>query len=127
MSFDGGLTDRREESRNGNGTGNGGVVSVSARQSYSDRRLRLNPNTDHKPESYDDLQLEFDPRVYSSLERHLPPSMLEVGRDAKVQFMREILDRYLPEGDRSRVRVQILIFFFNTLLLFDNSVTELGF
>eukprot|EP00268_Persea_americana_P045362 TRINITY_DN4621_c0_g1_i1.p1 TRINITY_DN4621_c0_g1~~TRINITY_DN4621_c0_g1_i1.p1 ORF type:complete len:384 (-),score=63.12 TRINITY_DN4621_c0_g1_i1:673-1824(-) len=102
MSFDG-LIDRREESQNGNGSSNG-VVSVLARSSYSDRRLRLNPNTNHKPESYEDLKLEFDPTVYSSLERHLPPSMLVVGREAKVQFMKEILARYLPEGERTRVQ-----------------------
>ncbi|XP_058087365.1 2-oxoglutarate and iron-dependent oxygenase domain-containing protein CP2-like [Magnolia sinica] len=102
MSFDG-AGDRREESQAGNGTGNGSVAAP-IRSTYSDRRLRLNPNTDHKPERYDDLQLEFDPSVFSSLERHLPPSMLGVPRDVKLQFMREILGRYLPEGERTRVQ-----------------------
>ncbi|XP_077243992.1 2-oxoglutarate and iron-dependent oxygenase domain-containing protein CP2-like [Tasmannia lanceolata] len=101
MSLDG-TVDRREESQTGNGNGNG--IVASSRSSYSDRRLRLNPNTDHKPESYEDLQLEFNPTVFSSLERHLPPSMLSVPRDVKVQFMKEILARYLPEGERSRVQ-----------------------
>lgn len=123
MSFDG-LVDRREESQNGNGSSNG-VVSALARSSYSDRRLRLNPNTNHKPESYEDLKLEFDPTVYSSLERHLPPSMLAVGREAKVQFMKEILARYLPEGERTRVRRSLFLFL--TLMLSDASVSELGF
>lgn len=91
---------RREESQAaGNGVGGG-----EGRASYSDRRLRLNPNTDHKPESYEGMELEFDPKIYSSLERHLPPSMLPVARDVKVQFMREVLARYLPEGERNRVQ-----------------------
>ncbi|XP_078431455.1 2-oxoglutarate (2OG) and Fe(II)-dependent oxygenase superfamily protein isoform X2 [Wolffia australiana] len=71
---------------------------------YGDRRLRLNPNTDHKSERYDDVQGEFDSSIFSSLERHLPPSMLEVPRDAKVQFMKDILARYLSLGDRARIQ-----------------------
>ncbi|KAL6007376.1 2-oxoglutarate and iron-dependent oxygenase domain-containing protein cp2 [Asimina triloba] len=102
MSFDG-TTDRRDESQAGNGNGNGSVAATP-RTSYSDRRLRVNPNADHKPDNYDDLQLEFDASVFSSLERHLPPSMLGVSRDMKLQFMKEILGRYLPQGERLRVQ-----------------------
>lgn len=69
----------------------------------SSQRLRLNPNKDHKPESYEDLQLDFSPSIFSSLERYLPPSMLGVPRDDKVKFMREILLKYLPNGERNRV------------------------
>ncbi|XP_010279401.1 PREDICTED: uncharacterized PKHD-type hydroxylase At1g22950-like [Nelumbo nucifera] len=101
MSCDGSVG-RREESQTGNGNGNG--VVASSRPLYASHRLRLNPNTDHKPENYDDLQLEFSPSVFSSLERYLPPSMLNVSRDAKVQYMKEILSRYLPEGERTRVQ-----------------------
>ncbi|KAG9449008.1 hypothetical protein H6P81_008973 [Aristolochia fimbriata] len=93
---------RREESEVGNGNGNG-VVSPN-RALYSDRRLRLNPNTDHKPDNYEDLKLDFSPSIFSSLERYLPPSMLGGSRDAKLQFMQEILSRYLPEGERTRVQ-----------------------
>ncbi|XP_065040072.1 2-oxoglutarate and iron-dependent oxygenase domain-containing protein CP2-like [Musa acuminata AAA Group] len=105
MSLDGAV-ERREGSPagNGNGNGNGPVMAPPARPTYGDRRLRLNPNTEHKPERYEDVQSEFDPAIFSSLERHLPPSMLEVPRDAKVQFMKEILARYLPEGERNRVQ-----------------------
>ncbi|MQM13494.1 hypothetical protein Taro_046420 [Colocasia esculenta] len=86
------------------GNANGVAASAGGRpSSYGDRRLRLNPNKDHKPEKYDDVQTEFDPCIFSSLERHLPPSMLEVPRDAKVQFMKEILARYLPDGERTRL------------------------
>lgn len=74
------------------------VVAPSQNQ-----RLRLNPNKDHKPESYDDLQLDFSPSIFSSLERYLPPSMLGVNRDEKVKFMRDILMKYLPQGERTRV------------------------
>lgn len=107
MSSDGAV-ERREEPphptppRNGNGNGVA-APAAAARPMYGDRRLRLNPNKEHKPERYDDLQSEFDPVIFSSLERHLPPSMLEVPREAKAQFMKEILARYLPEGERTRV------------------------
>lgn len=90
----------------GNSSGNGVAAAAAAGgrpSSYGDRRLRLNPNKEHRPERYDDVQTEFDPCIFSSLERHLPPSMLEVPRDAKVQFMKEILARYLPDGERTRV------------------------
>ncbi|XP_020094991.1 uncharacterized PKHD-type hydroxylase At1g22950 isoform X3 [Ananas comosus] len=108
MSTDGAV-ERREEPphptppRNGNGNGVA-APAAAARPMYGDRRLRLNPNKEHKPERYDDLQSEFDPVIFSSLERHLPPSMLEVPREAKAQFMKEILARYLPEGERTRVQ-----------------------
>ncbi|XP_008787677.2 2-oxoglutarate and iron-dependent oxygenase domain-containing protein CP2-like [Phoenix dactylifera] len=107
MSLDGAV-ERREDPPAGNGNGNGAVAVAVAprtgRPTYGDRRLRLNPNTEHKPERYDDLETEFDPSIFSSLERHLPPTMLEVPRDAKIQFMKEILARYLPEGERTRVQ-----------------------
>ncbi|KAG1346953.1 putative PKHD-type hydroxylase [Cocos nucifera] len=105
MSLDGAV-ERREDPPAGNGNGNGAVAVAlpTGRPTYGDRRLRLNPNTEHKPERYDDLETEFDPSIFSSLERHLPPTMLEVPRDAKVQFMKEILARYLPEGERTRVQ-----------------------
>ena len=80
-----------------------GGNGIARPSSYGDRRLRLNPNKDHKPENYDDALTEFDPSIFSSLERHLPPGMLEVSRDTKIQFMVEILTRYLPEGERIRV------------------------
>lgn len=73
----------------------------------SSQRLRLNPSKDHKPESYDDLHLDFSPSIFSSLERYLPPSMLTLGRDDKVKFMREILLKYLPHGERTRVCLSI--------------------
>ncbi|XP_043696038.1 2-oxoglutarate and iron-dependent oxygenase domain-containing protein CP2-like [Telopea speciosissima] len=105
MSYDRSM-DRREDSQAGNGKGNGnsnGFVA-SNRPLLASQRLRLSPNTEHMPENYDDLQLEFSPSVFSSLESYLPPSMLSVSRDAKVQYMREILARYLPEGERTRVQ-----------------------
>ena len=118
MSLDGAV-ERREGSPagNGNGNGNGPVMAPPARPTYGDRRLRLNPNTEHKPERYDDVQSEFDPAIFSSLERHLPPSMLEVPRDAKVQFMKEILARYLPEGERNRVSCSGVLFLVLSLLV----------
>ncbi|XP_055809620.1 2-oxoglutarate and iron-dependent oxygenase domain-containing protein CP2-like [Solanum dulcamara] len=90
----------------GNGTGNcirngsNGVVYPS----FASHRLRLNPSVDHKPDNYDDLQLDFSPLLFRSLERYLPPALLSSSRDQKVQYMREILLRYFPEGERTRVQ-----------------------
>ncbi|CAI9300626.1 unnamed protein product [Lactuca saligna] len=83
-----------ETNGNGNGTG-----SAPSNASY---RLRLNPNQDHKAENYDDLGLEFTPLLFSSLERYLPPNLLNVSRDAKYKYMRDILRRYSTEGERTR-------------------------
>ncbi|GMP83521.1 hypothetical protein CsSME_00037404 [Camellia sinensis var. sinensis] len=108
MSLDGAV-ERRKESQTGTGTGtvnnrNGNGVVSSTVPSYSTHRLRLNPNTDHKPDSYEDLQLEFSPLLFSSLERYLPPTLLNVSREAKVHYMRDILLRYSPEGERTRIQ-----------------------
>ncbi|KAG5532316.1 hypothetical protein RHGRI_026820 [Rhododendron griersonianum] len=106
MSLDGAL-DRRKDTHSatltGAGNGNGNGALTTAIPSYSTHRLRLNPNTDHKPDSYEDLQLEFSPLLFSSLEHYLPPTLLNVSRESKVQYMREILLRYSPEGERTRV------------------------
>lgn len=106
MSVDGGSVDRREGHAPG-GT-NGFVSGVAA--AASNQRLRLNPSKDHKPESYEDLQLDFSPSIFSSLERYLPTNLLTVPRDDKVKFMREILLKYFPHGERNRVR-QLYFFF----------------
>ncbi|KAJ9676908.1 hypothetical protein PVL29_022087 [Vitis rotundifolia] len=113
MSTDG-SGDRREDppppQNNGSGAiasiggGNGVVSGDSSRPFVPSQRLRLNPNKDHKPDNYDDLQLDFNPSIFSSLEPYLPPSMLSVSREAKVQFMREILLRYLPQGEQTRAQ-----------------------
>lgn len=98
MSLEGAAVDREKERQAA--TGNG-IVSV---QTHTAHRLRLNPSLDHKSDRYDDLQLDFSPLLFSSLERYLPPSILNSGRDSKVQYMREILLRYSPEGERTRVQ-----------------------
>lgn len=72
--------------------------------------LRLIPNNEHKPESYEDLQLEFSPSIFSSLEKYLPSNMLSSNRDEKVKFMSEILLKYLPRGERFRVILNFLFF-----------------
>ncbi|XP_023746308.1 2-oxoglutarate and iron-dependent oxygenase domain-containing protein CP2 [Lactuca sativa] len=81
---------------NGNGNGTGAAPSNA---SY---RLRLNPNQDHKAENYDDLGMEFTPLLFSSLERYLPPNLLNASRDTKYKYMRDILRRYSTEGERTR-------------------------
>lgn len=121
----------RRETPPGAGDVKNGVASEDSSQRQSqlvtvvvapsqNQRLRLNPSKDHKPESYEDLQLDFSPSIFSSLERYLPPTMLAVNRDEKVKFMREILLKYLPHGERTRVCFcyicQNFIFLFPRLL-----------
>uniref|UniRef100_A0A2P2K540 Uncharacterized protein MANES_14G108800 n=1 Tax=Rhizophora mucronata TaxID=61149 RepID=A0A2P2K540_RHIMU len=93
----------RKANRNGNANGlMPPPTTAAARQKL---RLRLNPSADHKPESYEDMQLEFSPLLFSSLERYLPPAVLNSSRDAKFQVMRNILTRYSPDGERTRVSI----------------------
>lgn len=67
-------------------------------------KLRLNPSSDHKSDSYEDLQLDFSPLFFSSLEPYLPVSLLSVSREEKLRYMRDILLRYSPEGERFRAQ-----------------------
>lgn len=119
--------DRREGPSPVSGGGNEVLPADSSRSMTvaqmvaSSQRLRLNPNKDHKPDSYEDLQVDFSPSIFSSLERYLPPSMLGVPRDDKVKFMREILVKYLPHGERNRVcfpsfSCSVLFFLFCSVL-----------
>ncbi|GAV65741.1 2OG-FeII_Oxy domain-containing protein [Cephalotus follicularis] len=78
-----------------------GVVFPSGVASH---RLRLNPTADHKPDSYEDLQLEYSPLLFSSLERYLPASIINTSRDLKFHYMRDLLLRYSPDGERTRVQ-----------------------
>lgn len=114
MSVDDRSDDRREgpAPATGNGLGNS---NQAAFVTMSSQRLRLNPNKEHRPDNYDDMQLDFSPSIFSSLERYLPPSMLGMPRYDKVKFMREILLKYLPHGERNRVS---LFFFFSPAKLF---------
>ncbi|KAM4097220.1 hypothetical protein ACJW30_08G164800 [Castanea mollissima] len=91
-----------------NGIANG-VASAAAEEEEEEEeklRLKLRANENHKPESYEDLQmqLEFSPLLFSSLEQYLPFNMLHVSRELKLQYMRHILLRYSPEGERARVK-----------------------
>lgn len=106
MSLDDGPSDRPSVAGGSNGVVHGGDSNQMAAPSMA--RLRLNNNKDHTPERYDDLRLDFSPEIFSSLEGYLPPSMLGVSRDDKVKFMREILLKYLPHGERNRVRHVLL-------------------
>jgi hypothetical protein len=94
-----------------------GTVSIAAN---SRLKLRVNPNKDHKPEGYDDLDLDFSPSIFSSLERHLPTNLLVIPRDDKAKFMREILLKYLPSGERHRVWFQFSILNFSICLVLFN-------
>ncbi|VVB00868.1 unnamed protein product [Arabis nemorensis] len=99
--------DRREEMTvDGDGSVGGGdtpLPDFTPAETVS-QSLRRIPNNEHKPESYEDLELEFSPCLFSSLEKYLPLNMLSSNRDEKVKFMSSILLKYLPRGERSRVR-----------------------
>ncbi|KAK9724436.1 hypothetical protein RND81_05G071600 [Saponaria officinalis] len=100
MSVDASSIDGRNHAppANSAANGNGVVVSMAA------HRLSLSPNTEHKPDCYDDLTLGFSPLLFSCLERYLPQSILSSSRESKAQFMREILLKYAPEGERIRAQ-----------------------
>ncbi|GJN40226.1 hypothetical protein PR202_gb29410 [Eleusine coracana subsp. coracana] len=114
MALDG-QAERRDEVQqaaiaNGNGVApppSRPAGQPTAATAYAERRLRLNPNTEHKPHDYSDVRGEYAPAVYSALERHLPPSLLEADRDVKLHFMGDILARYWPQGERNKVRLLI--------------------
>ncbi|KAK4765731.1 hypothetical protein SAY86_026821 [Trapa natans] len=106
MSLEAFRIDRHKHGRSdGGGTGTNGVTASAPATPRASHRLRLKPKSDHKPESYDDLQhqLDFSPMLFSSLERYLPIPMMALSRDAKVNYMRDILLRYSPEGERTRI------------------------
>lgn len=115
MSLDGARTpgahDKRPDqsgvqSGYANGNSNGLVQlngAVAVPPTYLTHRLRLNPNSDHRPDNYEDVELNFSPHFFSSLERYLPPNLLLQPRDVKFKYMREILFRYYPESERIRV------------------------
>ncbi|KAK7271211.1 hypothetical protein RJT34_26921 [Clitoria ternatea] len=93
-------SDRRDSpSRANSAEGNGNVVATPSKP-----RLRLNPSKEHKPDVYEDMQLDFNPSIYSSLEMYLHPNMLNLPRDDKAKYMHEILLKYLPLGDRNRAQ-----------------------
>ncbi|KAF8652637.1 hypothetical protein HU200_062705 [Digitaria exilis] len=111
MALDG-PAERRDEVQVAMGNGNGLALAQPSRPAgraaaatgHTDRRLRPNPNAEHKPQDYSDVRGEYAPAVYSALERHLPPSLLDADRDVKLQFMRDILARYWPQGERNKVQ-----------------------
>ncbi|PON87013.1 Prolyl 4-hydroxylase, alpha subunit [Trema orientale] len=106
MSGDGSLGERKQSNQAPiTANGNGVVVPGSfVPYATTNNRLSVNPSKDHKPESYEDLQLEFSPLLFSSLEQYLPQPLLNGSRDSKLQYMRDILLRYSPEGERVRVQ-----------------------
>ncbi|KAF0921042.1 hypothetical protein E2562_038242 [Oryza meyeriana var. granulata] len=110
MALDG-PADRRDEAQAAMGNGNGVAPPPlrpagrpSGPAAHADRRLRLNPNMEHKPQDYSDVRGEYAPAVYSALERHLPPSLLDSNREIKLQLMRDVLGHYWPHGERNKVQ-----------------------
>ncbi|CAH8383002.1 unnamed protein product [Eruca vesicaria subsp. sativa] len=67
-------------------------------------KLRRTPKEEHEPEHYEDLQLDFNPSLFRSLERFLPENLLSSTRTEKVRAMSDLLLRYSPETERIRVQ-----------------------
>ncbi|OWM68035.1 hypothetical protein CDL15_Pgr017603 [Punica granatum] len=105
MSLEAFPVDRFKHSQPPAFVGSNNTDGVGSGPPKAAHRLRLSPTADHMPDSYEDLQyqLDFSPMLFSSLERYLPPPMMTLSRDAKVNYMRDILLRYSPEGERTRV------------------------
>lgn len=106
-----GSLERRAQASNGDIATNGSNGVVGASNSLT--RLLGNPRIDHMPDNYEDLPLDFNPLVFTSLERHLPSHILNLSRDLKAHYMSNILLRYLPHSERIRV----CVFFSNALIL----------
>ncbi|KAE9600244.1 putative procollagen-lysine 5-dioxygenase [Lupinus albus] len=103
MSFQGSNNDRPETPSPA--TGGNGAVAAGIKGNgtvLSSLSLRLNPNEEHKPDDYEDMQLEYSAVILSSLEKYLPPTMLNDHRDQKAKFMQDILLKYLPTKERNR-------------------------
>ncbi|CAH8352567.1 unnamed protein product [Eruca vesicaria subsp. sativa] len=100
-------SDQREAQQDTTTTTDGNeptTMTATEATTFSSQRLRINPNNEHRPESYEDLKLDFPSAVYSSLEKYLPPHILVSNRDEKVKFMTDIMLRHLPHGERSRAQ-----------------------
>ncbi|KAK9051080.1 hypothetical protein SSX86_027706 [Deinandra increscens subsp. villosa] len=87
---------------NGNGNGNGNGYVDGEAPANTNHRLQLCPNQNHMSENYDDLDTEFNPLIFSSLERYLPPNLLDAPRETKYEYMRGILCGFSTEGERNR-------------------------
>ncbi|XP_061353610.1 2-oxoglutarate and iron-dependent oxygenase domain-containing protein CP2-like [Gastrolobium bilobum] len=103
MSQNGSL-ERRTQQHQQPRASNGEVVAATTLYGSNSNRLRGSPKKDHKPDNYEDLQLEFNPLVFSSLEQYMPHHMLNMSRDVKARYMSTILFRYLPESERIRIQ-----------------------
>ncbi|CAF1704960.1 unnamed protein product [Brassica napus] len=99
-------SDQREAQQDTTVDGGGTTTmrATAATTTFSSQRLRINPNNEHRPESYEDLKLDFPSAVYSSLEKYLPQQILVSTREEKVKFMTDIMLRHLPHGERSRAQ-----------------------
>jgi hypothetical protein len=111
-----GSLERRAQASNGDiaTTNNNGVVAAAAiSNSNSMTRLLGSPRSDHMPDNYEDLPLDFNPLVFTSLERHLPSNVINLSKDLKAHYMSNILLRYLPHSER--VRVSLILFIFSEM------------
>lgn len=93
---------------NANGLGQrppDGILERGDRHGCPVPRLLKTPNVDHHPDNYDDLEnLEYPPAMYSAMERYLPPELLGAPRSRKLAVLQQILSKYRPSGERSRIQ-----------------------
>lgn len=107
ISLHGGFTGRQPEASPATGsTSQCGINSFEAGSSSGGKemsRLVLNPIKNHKPEKYEDMELDVSSLLLSSLEMHLPSYLLGASRKNKASYMRGILQDYVPPALRYRV------------------------
>ncbi|CAN8321071.1 unnamed protein product [Cochlearia groenlandica] len=75
------------------------VENSASTTAISSVRLILNPNEEHVPDNYEDLEVDFNPCVLSSLEKHLPLDMLKSSREEKARFMSDIIHKYITREE----------------------------
>ncbi|XP_010500410.1 PREDICTED: uncharacterized PKHD-type hydroxylase At1g22950-like [Camelina sativa] len=70
-------------------------------------RLSLVPNNeDVSSDSYDDPKLVYSSVVLRSLEKYLPPEILEMNRKEKVKYMSDILRKYISPEDCNKAEMR---------------------
>ncbi|KAK7320137.1 hypothetical protein RJT34_04871 [Clitoria ternatea] len=72
------------------------------KESKQNGRLMVRPNNNHVPQNYNDLESNFPSQIFTHMETYLPINMLNVPRNDKANYIRHILNDYLPPQQHTR-------------------------
>ncbi|XP_010479295.1 PREDICTED: uncharacterized PKHD-type hydroxylase At1g22950-like isoform X2 [Camelina sativa] len=95
----------------GDGTGGGRHSEPSVHNSEDTEempipRLSLVPNNEEvSSDSYDDPKLVYSSIVLRSLEKYLPPEILELNRNEKIKYMSDVLRKYISPEDCNKAQL----------------------